>query len=114
MDNYLIFLMIFVASVFISSVSQVLLKKSADREHASLKDEYLNPRVIIAYALFFGSTLVTVVAYRYVPLSLGPVLEALGYVFVGILGYAVLKEKLSLKGIMGMILIIAGVFLCAL
>lgn len=114
MDNYITFIFIFIVSVFISSVSQVLLKKSANKEYETLKDEYLNPRVIIAYALFFGATLVTVLAYRFVPLSLGPVLEALGYVFVGILGYAVLKEKLSPKGIMGMLSIVVGVFLCAL
>lgn len=114
MDNYALFILIFIASVFISSVSQVLLKKSANKEYASLKEEYLNPRVIVAYFLFFATTLVTVLAYRFVPLSLGPVLESLGYVFVGILGYAILKEKLSLKGIIGMLLIIVGVFLCAL
>lgn len=114
MDNYRIFLLIFIASVFISSVSQTILKKSADKEHASIAKEYLNAPVIIAYLLFFGSTLVTVFAYRYVPLSLGPVLEALGYVFVGILGFFVLKEKMGVKGYLGMALIIAGVIICAM
>lgn len=114
MDNYIVFILIFVLSVFVTSVSQVLLKKSANRQYASVKEEYLNPRVVIAYLLFFGATLVTVVAYRYVPLSLGPVLEALGYVFVGILGVLVLKEKITIKSFVGMVLIVVGVIICSL
>ena len=32
-------------------------------------------------------------AYKYVPLSLGPMLEACGYIFVTVLGVCILKEK---------------------
>ena len=46
--------------VFISAVSQVMLKKSASREHGSVVREYLNPFVIFAYALFVGATLLSV------------------------------------------------------
>ena len=40
-------------SVFISSVSQILLKKAADRTYESSLKEYLNPLVIGAYGMFF-------------------------------------------------------------
>ena len=73
--------------------------------------EYLNLRVILAYGMFFASTVITVVAYKHVPLSLGPVLESSGYVFVAILSYFVLKERLSKKQIIGMALIVAGVLM---
>lgn len=98
-------------SVLISSVSQVILKTSANEEHTSLIKEYLNPRVIVAYGLFFVSTIITVVAYKYVPLSLGPVLESSGYVFVAVLSYFILKERLTKKQIAGMVLIVVGVLI---
>ncbi len=93
----------------LSSISQVVLKTSANEEHKSFIKEYLNVRVITAYAMFFASTIITVFAYKYVPLSLGPVLESAGYVFVAVLSYFILKERLTKKQIIGMVLIIAGV-----
>ncbi|HOO27820.1 MAG TPA: EamA family transporter [Lachnospiraceae bacterium] len=111
MNKELLFVMIFLLSVFISSVSQLLLKISANQSHRSGLAEYLNVRVITAYSLFFGATLITVLAYRYVPLSLGQVLESTGYVFVTLLGYFVLKEKIGGQKLVGMLVIIAGVLL---
>ena len=66
--------------VFISGMSQVLLKKSAGRQYSSAIREYLNPFVIVAYALFFGATLLSVYAYKGIPLSMGPILDATGYI----------------------------------
>lgn len=108
------YIVIFVVSVLISSVSQVILKKSADREHGSVLAQYLNPPVIGAYTLFFLSTLVTVYAFKYVPLSMGPILESLAYVFVGVLGVFVLHERVTLRGVVGMGLIVAGVIVFSL
>jgi len=114
MSDTLVFTLIFIASVLISSISQIMLKKSASREHASVRAEYLNPLVISAYVLFFGATLVTVFAFKYVPLSMGPLLEALGYVFIGILGFVVLKEGVNKKKLLGMAFIVAGIIVCSL
>ena len=109
-----IFMLIFVGSVLISSLSQVLLKKSANRSYSSIWKEYLNPSVIIAYGMFFASTLLTVFAYKNVPLSFGPVLESAGYVFVAILSYLFLKEKLKKKQMIGMVLILLGIAIVSL
>lgn len=111
MSNEVIHIIIFLASVLVASFSQVLLKTSADREYEHWYQEYLNVKVIVAYGLFFVSTIITVVAYKYVPLSLGPVLESSGYVFVTLLGYFVLKEKIRSKKLIGMIVIIVGIIL---
>ena len=46
--------LVFLVSVLISSLSQVLLKISADKEHSSIWKEYLNFRTIGAYGLFFN------------------------------------------------------------
>lgn len=111
MSNERIYLIIFVLSVVVSSVSQLLLKMSANSQYETRLAEYLNPKVIIAYMLFFGATLITVLAYQYVPLSLGPVLESTGYIFVTLLGYFVLKEKIGKQKLVGMLVIIVGVLL---
>lgn len=57
---------VYLLGVLISSVSQVLLKKAAMRQYETPLKEYLNPWVITAYALFFGATLMTILAYKVV------------------------------------------------
>ena len=108
MNNY-IYVGIFLISVLVSSVSQILLKISAGKTYDSKIKENLNAPVIIAYGLFFLSTVVTVLAYKYVDLSLGPVLEATGYIWVTLLGYLILKEKVSRKKLLGLVVIIVGI-----
>lgn len=97
----------------VSSISQVILKKSANKSHENLKKEYLNIRVVGAYGLFFLATLITITAYRGLPLSLGLALESTGYVFVSILSYLFLKEKMNKIQILGIFLIVGGVIIFA-
>ena len=70
------YLLLYLFSTFLASVSQVLLKKAALREHKSLLAEYTDWRVLLGYGLFVGCTLLTMLAYKGVPLNVGPVLEA--------------------------------------
>ena len=104
---------LFLLSVLLSSLSQVVLKKSANKKYSNHMAEYLNPYVIGAYGVFVIATVLTALAYRGVPLSMGPVLEATGYIYIAFLSVLVLKEKLSFRRIMGNILIIAGVLIYA-
>ena len=110
----LVFSCVFIASVLISSISQILLKKSADRIYDSRIKEYLNPPVIIAYGMFFCSMLITMYCYKFVDVSAGPILESAGYVFVAVLGFIFLKEKFTVKKIAGMAVLIAGIALFSL
>ena len=105
----IIFSGVFLCSVLISSISQILLKKSADRTYDSRLKEYLNPLVIVAYIMFFCSMMITMYCYRYVDVSAGPIFESAGYVFVGILGFIFLKEKFTIKKTIGMVLILLGI-----
>lgn len=100
---------LFLFSVFISSCSQIILKKSAQVYYDKWWREYLNVRVITAYGIFFLSSFLTMFAYKYVPLSMGPMLEACGYIFVSVLGVLILKEKVGKRKIAGMTLIILGI-----
>ena len=99
---------------FISSVAQVMLKKAAQKQYASFWQEYLNPRVIIAYAIFFGASLLAVFAYRAVPLSMGPILEATGYIYVTVFGVLIFHEKLNAKKIVALALILVGIVVYSL
>lgn len=105
----IIFSGVFLCSVLISSISQILLKKSADRTYDNRLKEYLNPLVIVAYIMFFCSMMITMYCYRYVDVSAGPIFESAGYVFVGILGFIFLKEKFTIKKTIGMVLILLGI-----
>lgn len=114
MNKVFLYSGIYLVAVFVSSLSQILLKRSAQEEHKSRLAEYLDIRVIIAYGLFFGATLLTVFALEYVPVSLGTVLESSGYLFVTILGVLFLKEKVSKRKWLGLLIIVVGIIFCAI
>lgn len=114
MNKVLIYSGVYILGVIISALAQILLKKSADIKRESKLKEYLNFKTIFAYGIFFGATLCTVLAYKYVPLSMGPILGTTEYVFVAVLSYYLLKEKISKKKLIGLITIIFGVLIFSL
>ncbi len=114
MNDLAVYSCIIVVGALISSFSQIMLKKSAQKTYSSKIKEYFNPLVIIAYGLFFGCTLLSMYALKVVPLSMAPILEASGYIFVTILSYIFFKEKLTRKQFIGIILIIFGIVIYTL
>ena len=115
MDSSLyVYIIIALVSIFVSSISQVMLKKAALKEHKNIIEEYLNPLVIIAYIIFFCCSLVMVFVYRGIPLSLGPVLEATGYIYITLFGVIIFKEKINIKKILALGLIILGIIVYVL
>lgn len=109
MSKTVLYSLILLAGVFISAVSQVMLKKAAQKEYDSPIKEYLNPLVISAYALFFGTTLLSMIAYKEIPLSLGPILEATSYIYITAFGVLLFKEKLDRRRVLSLALIILGI-----
>ena len=79
--------------VFVSAISQVMLKKSAMKQYESKIKEYMNPLVIIAYIMFVGTTFLSIIAYKGIPLSMGPILEATSYIYVTFFGEKFLKKN---------------------
>ncbi len=100
--------------VLVSAVSQVMLKKSASREHSSVVREYLNPLVIFAYVLFVGATLLSVLSYRGIPLSMGPILDATGYLWVTLFGVTIFHERMGARKLLALALIVCGIVVYAL
>ena len=115
MNNQLILYSCFILfGTFISAVSQVMLKKATQKTYDSPIKEYLNPLVICAYGIFFLATLCTILAYKVVPLSMGPILEATSYIYVTLFGVMIFKEGIGRRKITALILIITGIIVYTL
>lgn len=72
----------------------------------------LNWRVIMAYAIFFASLFINITAMSQgVNLKDLPILESLGYVFVPLLSYWVLKEKITKRTLTSIALILIGIYI---
>ena len=102
------YFLIYLLSVTVAAFSQILLKKSANREHSSLLREYLNPYVIGGYGLLCLSMLLTILAFRGMDYKNGPVIESLGYVLVMFLSFCFFQERITRRKVIGTICIIAG------
>ncbi|MBQ6029735.1 MAG: EamA family transporter [Treponema sp.] len=96
-------------SNFVGAVSQVLLKKSALEPHKSVVREYLNAKVVIAYALFFAAVFIDLTALKIVPASYVPIIEASSYVFAIILSRVFFNDRIKAKQVAAIALIIAGI-----
>jgi drug/metabolite transporter (DMT)-like permease len=108
-NTVLMYALILLLGVFISAISQVMLKKAALKKYDSVIKEYMNPLVIIAYVMFVGTTFLSILAYKGIPLSMGPVLEATSYIYVTIFGVTIFKEKMNKKKIASLALIMVGI-----
>lgn len=100
-----------VAAALVAAVSQVLLKKSAQKKHNGLIREYLNGYVLTGYAMLMLSLLMNMWAYQGIEYRFGPVINASSYVFVMILGRLFLHEKITAEKFWGVVLIISGILI---
>lgn len=109
MNNF--FMLLMFAGTFFTAISQILLKQSAQKTYKHPIYEYLNWRVIVAYGMFFGVLLLNTYAYSKVDLKYGPVIDSFAYVFILILSWLILKEKISKGKLIGNLIIIAGILI---
>ena len=101
------YLMIF--SALLAALSQILLKKSANKKHKNRITEFLNPWVIIGYVILLSTMFINIYAYKGLDYKIGPILNSTTYIFVIILSHFILKENINKKMFIGIFLIIAGV-----
>jgi len=101
-------------AVFVASVSQILLKQSAQTEHKNIICKFLNWRVLLGYALLFGTTIINVFAYRGVELKVTPMIEATGIIWVTILAVFLLGERPTKRAILSIIVTIVGIIVFSL
>lgn len=114
MNEMLIYSGIMILGVLMGGVSQILLKKAANKKYDKWYKSYLNPYVIIAYSIFVLSTVCTVIAYRVVPLSMSPVWTSASYIAVTAMSFFILHEKPSRKKLIGFAIITVGILVFCL
>lgn len=100
-----------IISTFIASLSQILLKISANNPNYTGIYAYINMYVIIAYILFFISTFFSVYALKYIPISISAFLSTSSYFFVIFFSYIILKEKISKNMLIGLFFILLGIII---
>ena len=103
-------LILLLLSITVSSFSQIILKKGANKEYGSFIREYLNPWVISGYGMMFCATVLTVLAYSGIEYKNAPVIESLGYAIVMILSFVFLGESITGRKLVGTMLILLGIF----
>ncbi len=96
-------------AVFIASLSQILLKQSAQMEHKNFIFKFLNWRVMLGYALLLGTTIINVFAYRGVELKVTPMIESTGIIWVTILAFFFFGERPDKRTILSVIITIIGI-----
>lgn len=96
-------------AVFVASLSQILLKQSAEKEHKNFFAKFLNWRVILGYALLLGTTIINVFAYRGVELKVTPMIESTGIIWVTVLAALFLGERPTKRGIISILVTVVGI-----
>ena len=108
------YVVILLANVMIGSISQVMLKKSAISLHKNTLTEYLNGWVISAYFLYVITTILGILVYRKLPLSMGQAIEASSYIYIMIFDAILFHERINAKKVGAILLIVVGIIMCSL
>lgn len=98
-------------SVLLSSLSQVLLKKSSGEAKKHWIFDYLNPKVIVAYGTIFVCMLLMIYAFTGMSYRYGEVIGSLAYLLIMIFSRIFLKEKITKRRVIGNLIIVAGVLI---
>lgn len=103
--------LIYLLTPLIAALSQLLLKRAADDPRLTGLRAYLNWRAMLGYAMLFGCMALNTLALRTVDLSVAGVLEASGYLYVMLLSWLILKERMTPRKLLGNALIVVGIAL---
>lgn len=106
--SYIIGAGLILLGTFVAAVSQIMLKKSAQKKYSNQIAEYINPLVIGGYTILLGTTFISVIALRFIPMSLAAALDSTGQIFVPVLSFLILKENINRQKLIGMVVIMIG------
>lgn len=106
----MIYYLIVILNVFMAAVAQMLLKKGAMTPHSSLLREYLNVWVISGYVLMGLSLMINIFAMSHgVRVKEVSIIESLSYLFVPLLSFFLFNEKITIRKIISIFIIITGI-----
>ncbi|MBQ9165522.1 MAG: EamA family transporter [Oscillospiraceae bacterium] len=98
-----------IVAVLISSASQVLLKKKANKAPKSFIMKFLNGPVILSYILLFTSMVLNSLALRQMDMTVLPCITATSFLWIMILSAIFLGEKPTRRKVIGVVMILIGV-----
>jgi len=101
-------------SVVLSSFAQVLLKKSSSEKKSHLIFDYVNAKVIFAYGIIFLCMFLVIYAFTGMYYRYGAVIESLAYLLIMLFSRIFLKEKITLRHVIGNSIIVLGVLIFTL
>ena len=101
-----------ILSVFAAACAQMLLKQGAKKEYASWWRQYVNGWVIGGYAIMACSLVLNIWCMsKGVQVKEVSVIESMSYLFVPVLAFMLFKEKLTMRKICAIAVIITGVII---
>jgi len=103
----LVFLLL-LSSLF-ASFGQILFKLGADKA-ATMRD-FVNLKIFLGLLLYIVSTMIWIYALSSAKLNTVYAFTALTFAMVYVFSFALLKEKLNLYGIAGVIMVLLGLYL---
>lgn len=103
---------IVILSVFAAACAQMLLKQGVRKEYASWWRQYINPWVIGGYGIMACSLVLNIWCMsKGVQVKEVSVMESMSYLFVPVLAFMLFKEKLTIRKIGAIAIIIGGVII---
>ncbi len=91
---------------FIGSVASLFLKKASGSN--GIKSMLVNLNIYIGGLLYLLSAVLNILILRFLDYSVVLPLTSLTYVWTMIISYLILKEKITIKKILGVVLILVG------
>lgn len=108
----MMYYLIVILSVFAAACAQMLLKQGARREYAPWWRQYINPWVIGGYSIMACSLVLNIWCMsKGVQVKEVSVIESMSYLFVPVLAFMLFKEKLTVRKICAIGIIIGGVII---
>jgi len=98
-------------SVVISSLAQILLKKSSSEQRKHFIFDYLNIKVITAYGMIFLCMILMIYAFTGMYYRYGAVIESLAYLLIMLFSRIFLGEKITRRRVLGNCVIVLGVII---
>lgn len=100
---------LYLIAVLIASISQILLKVSANKNYSTSLEEYLNKFVVLGYGLFILSVIIATLALKDMEYKYGTIMESISYFFILLGSRVILKEKITTRKLIGVSIIISGI-----
>lgn len=94
--------------VFLTAISQLLIKQGTRKAKKGALWLYLNAYMLTAYFILVLVTLLSLYAYREIPLKVGLMLAPLALILVVLLSSWLLGERLTRLQVLGAVVILLG------